>query len=100
MKNKTLGQKIELSTSLIPSTLSSDLRLLNEKRIILSHSVIGEKVDISNPQQKTGDYVMQHNTQEHSLTISFTDKVIELAQSINSQIHTEFLRGTSLEGKL
>lgn len=91
MKGKMLGQKIELSKSLLKPELITDLVLLSKKRNLLAHSAIGQEVHTSPDNQPIkGGFVVGEGESKQYLNIEFCKEVIELGQKLSSSLQKAF----------
>lgn len=83
---KTLGQKIELSSSIVDTGLVKKLKSLNQKRVVLAHGVLGQKVTITSKEIITGDHTAGKGDKVLVLSIESLKEVIDLARSVNSEL--------------
>jgi len=96
---KTLGQKIEIAIGLIDPELITELRLLNEKRVLLAHNATAQELYLSDKEQKKGNHVIGIGEKQQILTVNFLHEITELAQSLSVKLHGAFLKGTKFAEK-
>lgn len=95
MKGKMLGQKIELSSSLLEPDVLIKLKLLKDKRNLLAHSFVGEEVNLADTKEKTEKYVIGVGEEKQSLTLDFMSEIIRLAQSLCIELRKALVKGTN-----
>lgn len=88
---KTLGYKIDLASSLLNPTLKKKLVLLNERRTLLAHNAIESEVHFDNGKPKVMGYWIGYGSKHQPLTLYTTGNIIELAQSISLELHSELI---------
>ena len=92
MRGRGLGGKIGLVSDILPSSLHENLNTLNEKRILLAHSPVGEKHHVVNNEvQRTGIYTIgNRGYSDLCLTTEFLSEIADFARVVASELLDEY----------
>lgn len=88
---KTLGQKIELSSSLLEVGLVEELKFLNEKRNLIAHGTVSKvlasfNTKINQVEIQPGDYLLGNNGKKEIITSDSLKEISKLAKSVASKL--------------
>lgn len=86
MWGKTLGQKIDLIETIIPSDLIAKLKALNEKRIILAHGKTSKKVATVGGKVMLNTHLIEHKGKAHELTMPFLNEITEQCKKLSANL--------------